>query len=248
MRLSAAIIDDEEVARENLASLINLYCPSIQVEQSFGSAAEALGFFAKDEVDIIFMDIIMPEMNGFELLESISVNQQKVIIVSAHSDYGIKAVKAGAFDYLLKPVDVRELRSLALKLEKDKSDQGAATEGSGTSEKPEHLSIRLNDGYKIIEIADIVHVASDNSYCEIYLNQGEKLTVTKSLRDFETLLPDAKFIRVHNSHIINLDFLDIISTSGLLRITLTNGCKVPISRRRLDYVKQRISDSFTSLD
>ncbi|MBI1184960.1 response regulator [bacterium] len=243
---SAIIVDDETKARLNLAGLIEGYCPEITVTQSFSEGSLALKHLLKNKVDLVFLDVRMPQISGFDLLNSLKRNGEKIIIVSGYLEYGIEAVRANAFDYLLKPVAINDLRNLILRLENSEMNP---TEIQGESDviattNSFKISVPHRYGIKVIDTSNIVRIESDNSYSNLFMTNGNRLTIAKSLKEFETELHNKGFYRVHNKHIINLKHMDSFSLMDGGFVTLNNNEKTPISRRRLQDFKILINKMF----
>lgn len=246
--LRAIIVDDEKKARTNLRTLITDYCPEIEVIEDFDGGVSALSFLLKEQVDIVFLDIRMPGMTGFELLKNLKRKAQKVVFVSAHDEHGIEAVKADAFDYLLKPVSISDLRELVERIEKADS----ATDKNTSEEPEEHgdefkITVPHSYGFKVLDFRSIVRIESDNSYSEIHFNDASSLVVTKSLKEFESMLSDKGFFRIHNKHLINLTHLVTFSLVDGGLVTTTNGSQLPVSRRRLKEFKEVVNAKFKKL-
>lgn len=246
--LQAIIIDDEHKARLNLRTLLADFCPEIEVVQDFEGGESAMAFLLKSKVDVVFLDIRMPGMTGFELLKNIKIGQQKIVIVSAHDDHGIEAVKAGAFDYLLKPLAIADLRELVQRLEQaEHKHEGAAGDEADESEDEFKITVPHSYGFKILDYRTIIRIQSDNSYSEIHFVDGTELVVTKSLKEFEGMLSEKGFFRIHNKHLINLKHLVTFSLIDGGLVTTTNGSQLPVSRRRLKEFREVVKSKFNKL-
>jgi len=240
---TAVVVDDEKIARINLTLLLKEYCPEIQVIKEFDDGDSALKFLLKNKVDILFLDIKMPIMNGFEMLRNLTLNKHKVVFVSAYDDYGIEAIKAGAFDYLLKPISILSMRTLVSRLKmKDKRQVDNGIEDFSKTK----ISVPSGQGFKVLDINSIVRIESDNSYCQINLSDNSRLVVSCSIKEFETKLFDKGFFRVHNQHLIHLKFLENFSITDGGVVTMVNGDELPVSRRKLSAFKAAIKLRFIS--
>lgn len=239
----AIVIDDELNARLTLKALLEEYCPEIKLLADFERPQAALSYLLKNSVDVAFIDVNMPRMTGFELIESLQQPSLKIVIVSAYDHHGIQAVKAGAFDYVLKPIAINDLRQCIAKLQ---ADQRRSSAIPPTENASFNLTIPLTNGIKVVDYRNIVSIASDNSYCDVVLTHQKKFVVTKSIGDFESQLTEKGFFRVHNTHLINTYHVDTIKLDGLGAVVMTDGREIPVSRRRMKDFKDEIQRRFGS--
>lgn len=254
--LNAIIVDDEEFARSSLYFLLQENCEQIHITGIAKSVPEARNLLANNNVDLIFLDIAMPGENGFELIPYIQ-NKSHVIFTTAYDQYALKAIKANALDYLLKPIDIDELKDAVNKASKYIS---MSKQGENRNENLQNLSINLSErneirkislpngqGYRLVSIDDIIHIGADSNYSVFYLASGEKITVSKVLKEYEELLPDNQFVRIHKSSILNLNYLKEYNSKNGLEVILKNGEKIAVSRRRASEFADKIK-SYISFD
>ncbi|MBC7417635.1 MAG: response regulator transcription factor [Pedobacter sp.] len=254
--LKTIIVDDEEFARSSLFFLLQQNCPQIEIIGIAKSVAEAKELLERNHVDVIFLDIAMPAENGFELIPAATKQQAAVIFTTAYDQYAIRAIKANALDYLLKPVDIDELkeavdkveRHLDRKLKQGEQDDRMINLVNTVAKDAEITKITLpfGHGFKMINVADIVYIEADSNYSVVHLNNEDKITVSKVLREFEELLPSAQFLRVHKSTLVNLDYLVEYNNKNGLQILLTNGVSLIVSRRRATEFFEKIKTFKTS--
>ncbi|MGE3802643.1 MAG: LytR/AlgR family response regulator transcription factor [Candidatus Kapaibacterium sp.] len=245
-RLNAIIVDDEERSRNTLQSLLATYCPAVTVLAQASSVSSAQQLLETEQPDVIFLDIQMPGGSGFELLESIQSRDFLVVFVTAHNKYAIRAIKASAIDYLLKPIDVDELQEtveklLRLRQEKQTSPalNGIYREGlmeivhtlRGDS-KPKKIVLPTNEGLIVEVLASIIRLQSDNYYTTVVRANQKDLLLSKPIKEFESTLDEEQFVRVHNSHIINMDHLVRFDKREGGFVVMSDGSIVPVSRRR----------------
>lgn len=245
-QFTAIIVDDESKARSNLKSLIEDYCPEIAVLDDFEKPSIALAYLIKNDVDLIFLDIQMPEMSGLDLLKGINNWKGKAIIVSAYDSYGIDAVKSGAFDYILKPIGITELRAVIERVVRASLVQEKTTI-EDKSDKDYKLTVPHSHGFKLIDLRTVIHIKSDNSYCVVTFEDGKTFIVTRGIKEFEISLHNLGFFRIHNKFLINLAFLETFTLIDGGVVTMINGDKFPVSRRRLKEFKQLTDNQFNSL-
>ncbi len=255
MILKAIIVDDEEYSRKSLYYLLDENCPEVYVAGMAASVAEARKLLETVKADVVFLDIAMPRENGFELIPDLEKNDSSVIFTTAFDQYALKAIKASAIDYLLKPVSINELQEsikkvldwTALKKSRNINNQSYTaslqnlSESLGTREAITKISLPDSQGFKIKNIADIMYISADNNYSCFYFKHAEKMFVSKSMKDFEDILNPAHFVRIHKSSIINLHYLKDYSIKNGFVAILINEMELPVSRRRsaefLDRVK-----------
>ncbi|MEZ5012941.1 MAG: LytTR family DNA-binding domain-containing protein [Chitinophagales bacterium] len=199
-KITALIIDDEEPGRRNLRAMLERYCPEIEVIGEGASAMEGKEKILALSPGAIFLDIHMPELNGFDMLSSLNTIDFAIVFVTAHKDYGIQAVKSGATDYILKPIVVKELQQAVLKIV-DYHGQKQATD----TNRPERITLSHTKGFTIVDMKDIVRLEADNNYTRVYTIENKMYVVSKPLKAFEDSLHGDIFFRVHRSHIINLN-------------------------------------------
>ncbi len=205
MPLSALILDDEEMARYFLNSSIVEHCPEISETREANSVAEALIVLEEFSPDIFFVDIKMPNQNGFELLKKIQgLNNIYFVFVTAHDEYVLPALRAGVFDYLLKPVEPVELKRVITKVYQSKLKKSTSSQSIGKDKK---ISIRNTRGFSLISLNEITHLEANNNYTNIFLLNNKKLCISKTLKEFHEKLGNELFVRVHKSYVINLLYL-----------------------------------------
>jgi two-component system, LytTR family, response regulator len=242
MTINTIIVDDEENARSNLKLIIEDYCPEINIVAEAGSAEEARLLIAEHNPDLLFLDINMPNEDGFELLESIENKDFSVIFITAHNQFALKALKAGAIDYIEKPIDIEDLQTAISKVsETSKKAENVdyslikdLLNGYKNDSKSDIISVPTLSGYEIIRIEDIIHLEADESYTRIFLTNGKKCTSSMTIARYEKVLDGNIFYRVHKSHIINTRYhlKEFNRHEGNVAI-MDNGESIPVARRKL---------------
>ncbi len=251
--LNAIIVDDEEFARSSLYFLLQEHCSKVQIAGIAKSVAEARNLLLTNIVNLIFLDIAMPGENGFELIPEIKQSNANVIFTTAYNQYALRAIKANALDYLLKPIAIDELK---IAVEKATQHQKLNTQYQQKNENIQNLAHELNDtsaikkitlpngkGYSIIDVDNIIHLEADSNYSVFYLANSEKIAVSKTLKEYEEILPENKFVRIHKSSIVNLSYLK--EYNGI-HVVLKNGKTIAVSRRRATEFLEKIK-IFTNL-
>ena len=192
--------------------------------------------------DLIFLDIAMPKESGFELLPSLENTNTMVVFTTAYDQYALKALKASAVDYLLKPIDISELKQAVRKVversrlfvqkAQEVSEERTPRESPQGEKRVEKITIPGRSGFDVIDTSNIVFVEADSNYSIFHLKQGEKLVTAKPLKDIEELLNGKEFIRIHKSVLVNFRYIKSYSNKNGWQIFLSDGTVLPVSRRR----------------
>lgn len=234
--LRVIIIDDEEAGIVNLKILAQRNSHLIRVIGTALNGQEGLTLIEDYRPDVVFLDINMPNMNGFELLDKLNFRDFKIVFITAYREYAIRAIKNKAFDYLLKPIADEDFKRCLEELVKTKKDSAthAKVETQGVVE------IQVKDGIIYIKQRDIIRLEASRSYTEIYLDSGIKHTASKTLKDFEHKLDKHLFFRCHKSHIINLyKVKKFVNNDGFYAL-MSDGCSPEISKAMKDIFLDRL--------
>ncbi len=242
MGLRAIVVDDELNARNNLKLMLDEYCPEIEVIELAESAEEARLAIEKTDPEVVFLDIAMPNEDGFSLLKSIPDPKFSVVFTTAYNEFALKAFKANALDYIEKPISIEDLQNTAKKLLKmhGSSDQRSPKELNQFIEEVmepkaiDRISIPTRDGYLILKNEEILHLEASDNYTMIYLSSGKRHLSSKNIKVYEKNLDETVFFRTHKSHIINIKhhLKEFSRTEGNVAILTTGKC-IPVSRRKL---------------
>jgi two-component system, LytTR family, response regulator len=236
--ITAIIIDDEAKGRFALREKLSAYCPQIKLLTEATNGQEALMLIQHHKPQLIFLDIEMPRMNGFEMLNELPEKNFHIIFTTAYDQYAIKAIKYAAFDYLLKPIDIEELKAAVEKIDSKQNNQTKKQvellqQNMQQQKKQLHkLAIPTLEGLLFFDINDIVHLEANSNYTNIHFVNKTKITASKTLKEFEELLPEDIFFRTHHSHLINLNFIKKYIKGDGGQIELQNGTYVDVSRRK----------------
>ncbi|MBX7095369.1 MAG: LytTR family DNA-binding domain-containing protein [Flavobacteriales bacterium] len=255
--LTALIVDDEELARENLQMLLQEYCPEIEVVGQAGNVNEARKQIAALHPRVLFLDIRMPSgAEGLELLEDMKSSRFFVVFVTAFKDYAIRAFNANAIHYVLKPVDIDDLRSAVLKLvDAAKTfeaypDNFSQYESSVKNLQDNLLHHKISSkitishakGIKLVDVDTISYVEADGNCSQIHFTDGSRYLDTRTLGVYEDILNPARFYRIHKSYIINLNQLtEYLSEDGYYAV-LKGGIKLPVARNRVPDFTQKLKN------
>ncbi|MDQ3111107.1 MAG: LytTR family DNA-binding domain-containing protein [Bacteroidota bacterium] len=234
--LRAVIIDDELAGVNALRLLIEKHLPGqVKIVASTTIAKEGIAIIENYKPEIVFLDISMPEMNGFTLLNQLQHRNFSLIFTTAHQEYAIQAIKHNAFDYLLKPLDEAELKSCIGKIiENEKAENKTKTSYSNT------ISLSVKDGIIFIKSSDIIRLEASGSYTVFYLENNAKQIASKSLKEYEGQLNPSLFYRCHNSHLVNLQkVVKFISNNGFMA-QMADGSIAEISKKNKDAFLERL--------
>jgi two-component system LytT family response regulator len=245
--LKALLIDDELKSRSNLRRLLSEYCPNVQVIAEAGSAIEALKLIRELKPDLLFLDIEMGEVSGFDLLKLVNGGHHfEVIFVTAFDKYGIQAVKACAIDYLLKPINVIELSqavekaSIQINPKKENERLRELIANIDRVEDEQRIAIPLSDKIEFLAINKIIRLEAEGNYTYIHLDNKNRYLICKTLKEYQELLENHNFIRSHQSHLVNFRKISSYVKSEGGYITMEDGSQVPISRQKKEEVLLRI--------
>lgn len=242
MAIKALIVDDELNNRENLHALLKQYCKDVEVIGLADSVDSAFKIVKSEHPDLVFLDIRMPEKDGFKLLESLKDVNFEVIIVTAYNQYAIQAIKFCAVDYLLKPIDIVELGQavdqVALRIKQKQENERLKQLINHMHLKNAPLKIGLASQNRVdfVEISRIIRCEADNNYTHVFMERQQKKTISKTLKEFEDLLGDHGFIRLHQSHLVNALHIQSYQRSDGGNVHMSDGSIVPISRARKDEI------------
>lgn len=244
--IRSVIIDDEQNNIDNLSILLQKHCPGIVICATALNAIEGEKIMALHQPEIVFLDIQMPGKNGFDLLKNLPKHNFEVIFVTAYDQYGIQAVKFSAVDYLLKPVAIDELK-LAAKKATDRilnKKQNLKLENLISVLQKEHhkedhrIAISTQKETRFVNTQSIIRCESNNNYTTFFLENREKLLVSKPIYEYEEILSDYGFIRCHQSHLINKKFIRSLVKEDGGYLLLNDQTQVPISKNRKEFVKE----------
>lgn len=242
-KFTAVIIDDELHGRENLKMIFENYCPEVEVLGMAESVKEAKKLVDSLKPDVVFLDINMPVLDGFDFIAEYDELNFMVVFVSAHEEYGIKAVKAGADDYVLKPINIKELKQTIKKLLALKNKK---VEVESTSES-DKLMLPASHGFEVLLTDNIIRLEAEGCYTKVVLVDGKNKIISRTLKEFENTLTDKYFFRTHKSHIINLKHIKDYSKLSGGYATMIDGSKVEISRRKAPEFMNKIKSLLSTI-
>lgn len=246
--IRCVIVEDEEMARNVLKSLLAQYCQDVMVCAEADDVVSGKNIIETFRPDLVFLDIEMPGGSGFKLLSSISDIDFEVVFVTAYEQFAIKAIRHDALDYILKPIDPKELVSAVEKVKETKYKKTLKKQYDSLLKNldPEQLVVRkislsTADKIHLIDVDDIIRCESDNYYTIIYFKDGTNLMVSKTLKEMEQKLEEYDFVRTHKSHLVNMKCIKNFIKDEMM-VLMSDGTKVPVSKRKKERILEVINN------
>lgn len=240
-KIATILIDDEIACTETLHIELQLYCPQIEVLASYNSADEALAGVVALKPELVFLDIEMPWMNGFELLQQLNQVNFDVIFITAYDQFAVKAFKFSAVDYLLKPIKKEDLIAAVAKVEQRRAKRLSSAHIEAMLNNINFLNrdfpslaVPTSEGIEFIPVDEILYCSSDNNYTYIHKAVGESILLSKTLKDVEGMLEQRHFLRIHQSYLINPRHLRKYVRGQGGHVVMSNGKELPVARARKD--------------
>ena len=235
--LRAIIIDDDESNISSLSEKLFKHFPEVEVIARLDNGADGIESIDTLMPDVVFLDIEMPVMNGFAMLQRLNFRDFELIFVTAYDHYAIKAIRFSALDYLVKPVEIEELREAIGRVSMNRLNRRTNAQVNVLLDyilkKPaKRLPVPTSDGICYVEFDDIIYLAADNNYTIINLVKGQRLLASRTLKDFEELLPAELFLRIHHSHIINKNYVERYIRGEGGQVIMRNGVVLDVSKRK----------------
>ncbi len=243
----AVIIDDEKKTRDFIESIIENNFPNIVVYDKASSVIEGIKSIEENQPNIVFLDIEMQDGSGFDVLDAIPEKKFNFIFITAYNQYAVRAFKYSAIDYLLKPIDIDEFNFAVEKMIKNpisltaQSDNFLVLKENIQSSIPLKLAIPSTNGFEYIKICEIIRFEADGRYTHLFLLCGRKITISKSLGEFNDLIIEKFFYRPHKSHIINLQHVKMFNKKEGGYIVMEDNSQVAISRNKREEFLQIMS-------
>lgn len=237
--IKTIIIDDEEGARESLANIIDKYFDNLEIVGKAESADSGYELIQKIEPDLVLLDIEMPFGNAFDLLTRFDEIEFDIIFVTAYDHYAINAIKFSALDYLLKPIDIEDLKEAVARLEKKRTGTSVEDkrlnvllENLQDNRRTKKVAIPESDGLLFVHLNQIIRCESDGNYTSIILDNGKRILASKTLGEYEDLFTGEGFFRVHRSHLINLEHIQKYVKGEGGYVIMADNSQVEVSRRK----------------
>jgi two-component system, LytTR family, response regulator len=246
--IKALIIDDEKHCIDNLQWQLNKYCPEVEVAAVCMNAENGLNEIYRQQPQLVFLDVEMPGMSGFEMLEKLTDINFDIVFTTAFNQYAIRAIKFGALDYLVKPIDKDELHAAVDKVIKHTRSESLKqlTALLTHIRKSNDLSFQkialpTLHGYELIPLNNIMYCESKSNYTNIHLNNSQQILVSRTLKDIEELLDSEPFFRIHNSYLVNLQYAIRYTKGEGGFLVLNNDITLPVSRNKKEELLKLIT-------
>jgi two-component system LytT family response regulator len=235
--LNAVVIDDDQSNLSAMSEKLGKHCPKVSIIALCENGEEGIKAIEGLKPDLVFLDIEMPVMNGFVMLQKLAYRDFGLIFVTAYDHYAIQAIRFSAIDYLVKPVDIGELKVAVDRAAEQKNKRTPAQQVDLLFEylqmkQPRRIPIPTGEGLRFINMDDILYLEASNNYTYIFLRTPQKLLVSRTLKDFEELLPAETFVRIHHSHIINKFFIERYIRGDGGQVVMQNGTTLDVSKRK----------------
>jgi len=244
--IRSIIIDDEQHCVRALLSDLQQHCPSVEVVEACSSAKEGMMAIKKLNPDLVFLDVEMPWMNGFEMLEVLGEINFSIIFTTAHDEFAAKAFRISAVDYLLKPIDAGDLKTAVQKVEK-KMEEGSnlqhITNLLRNMRQPsaeQKIALPQREGYEFIDVSAIISCQAEGAYTKVFINDKKPMLISRTLGDVEELLPPEIFQRIHHSTLVNLTYISQFLRTDGGYVVLKNGEKLSVSKAKKEMLMARL--------
>ena len=244
--IRSVIIDDEPHCVRALLNDLQQNCPSVEVMESCNSAKDGMLAIKKHNPDLIFLDVQMPWMNGFEMLELLGDVKSSVIFTTAHDEFAAKAFRISAVDYLLKPVDANDLKVAVQKVEK-KMDEGSSRHHINNLlrniKQPsanQKIALPQREGYEFVDVSAIIYCSAEGAYTKVLMTDKKNMLISRTLGDVEELLPPEMFQRIHHSSLVNVEYISQFLRTDGGYVVLKNWEKLSVSKAKKEMLMARL--------
>ena len=244
MHMNAVIVEDERKSRDTLKHLLTEFCPEVLVQAEARTVQEARQMLREEAPELVFLDIHLPQENGFALFDYFAAPSFDVVFTTAYDQYAVQAFRLAAIDYLLKPIDIGQLQDAVQRVCHRRQAGKAAPHYDLVREtlkaKPDRIALPTGEGFAVFDTSEILYCEASRNYSLFHLKGGEKVVVSKPLKAFEEMLERLNFFRINRSYIINLNFLRGYSRKHRGEVLLSNGLSFSISPSRKEAFLQSL--------
>lgn len=254
--MKTLLVDDEEKSIRALRSLLQRYCPEVEIIGEAGSATRAIELIGQLKPDLVFLDILMPDGTGFDVLDRCAGRSFEVIFVTAFEEHSLRAFRFAALHYLLKPLNYQELQEAVARYpqkenrltEKERSQRIEVAKSAMGKAAPESIVLPTLEGFSVIRIPEIVRCEADSNYTKVFFANGKSFLASRNLSHFEELLAGLSFVRVHHKHLVNLLHIKryIKGRGGF--VEMNDGLQVEVSARKKDEFLERMAAFARGMD
>ena len=244
--IRSIIIDDEQHCIKSLLSDLQQHCPSVEILETCNSAKEGILTIKKQQPDLVFLDVEMPWMNAFEMLEIIGEIKFSIIFTTAHDEFAAKAFRISAIDYLLKPIDANDLKVAIQKVER-KMEEGSSLNHISNllrnirqPSAEQKIALPQREGYEFIDVVSIIYCQAEGAYTKVFITDKKPMLISRTLGDVEELLPPEIFQRIHHSSLINVTYISQFLRTDGGYVVLKNGEKLSVSKAKKEMLMARL--------
>lgn len=250
--IKAILIDDEQLSRNTLKKMLALYCPVVEVIAEFENAATATAGLQSIQPDLVFLDVAMPGKSGIDFLRSLEQIDFEVIFVTAHDKYILQAIRFAAVDYLQKPVEKDQLITAVQNAEKRITQKILSQQlqtflynlKPKTNQQEMQLCIPSLKGFQVVQVSDIIYCEAENTYTTIHFKDGKKMLASRQLLDYELMLQDLQFFRIHKSYLINMKHIKEYQKGEGGFVITSNNKTLEVSRRKKEGFLEKMKDLY----
>ena len=247
MNIRTLIIDDENNARKAIKGMLSYNFPEIEIVGEADGVFEGLKAIKELSPDLVLLDIRMGDGTGIDLLQRLDEINFSLIFLTAYDEYALKAFKYSATDYLLKPIDIDDLTNAIEKVKKNmhrpEIDMQALIDSlKSTNNTEEKIVLKTSESIHLVKVSTIIRCEASGNYTQFYFENRKPIMVSKPLKEFETLLPEAVFFRPHQSHLININKIDHIKKTDGFQVIMTDGSNVPVATRKKDLLLSMLEE------
>jgi two-component system LytT family response regulator len=244
--IRSIVIDDEQHCVRSLLSDLQQHCPSVEVVEACSSAKEGMMAIKKLNPDLVFLDVEMPWMNGFEMLEVLGEINFSIIFTTAHDAFAAKAFRISAVDYLLKPIDAGDLKAAVQKVER-KMDEGSSLHHISNllrnmrqPSTEQKIALPQREGYEFVDVSTIIYCQAEGAYTKIFINEKKPMLISRTLGDVEELLSPELFQRIHHSTVVNVAYISQFLRTDGGSVVLKNGERLSVSKAKKEMLMARL--------
>ena len=234
--IQAVLVDDEDNSLEALEILLNRYCPDVQIIGRAQSVETAVNVINEVKPELLFLDIALPDGQGFEVLENVEYTGFEVVFTTAYDQYALKAFEFSAIDYLLKPINAEKLKQSVERFQEIRGQENFGERVRVLKDSLNNMNERIilssMDGFEVYKIADIIRCEANGSYTTFFIKEDRKVVTSKTLNNFEKLLSDLPFVRVHSKHLVNINYIKKYISGRGGNIVFEDGSQVDVSERK----------------
>ncbi len=242
------IAEDEIKTLNSIKKIIEDYCSDVKIIHTAQSVKSAVNFLLKNKADLLLLDINFPDGTGFDILEKIKYENLKVVFITAFEKYALRAIKVSASDYLVKPVNPKELTETVNKIknnlrnENNQAEIKTLLDNLKSINKSKKIVLKTSERLKIVKINEIIRAESDSSYTLFYLSDKNKIIVSKPLKEYDEILSDFGFIRVHKSYLVNVEHIESFERQSGGYLIMADGSQIPVSTRKKEFVINKLNE------